>query len=143
MLLPPMPDLHHALPALLQGYKEALRNEAERLAEDSAIVTLDLVDQRLDAEVMLDDKPVHVVWSMDSGQWDSESDTEDPGLHDLASCIALVGLRRDIPVQSHQEPVLKETFQMMLERLLERQLRTEEEAYLSKIEKQIQGGLAN
>ncbi|MBL9144676.1 MAG: DEAD/DEAH box helicase [Verrucomicrobiaceae bacterium] len=133
-----MPDLHHALPALLQGYKDALRNEAERLAEDSAIVTLDLVDQRLDAEVMLDDKPVHVIWSMDSGQWESESDAEDPGLHDLASCIALIGLRRDIPVQSQQEPVVKETFQMMLERLLERQLRPEEEAYLSKIEKRFE-----
>ncbi len=133
-----MPDLHQALPALLQGYTEALRNEAERLAEDSAIVTLDLVDRRLDAEVMLDDKPVHVVWSMESGQWESESDTEDSGLHDLASCIALIGLRRDIPVQAQQGPMVKETFQMMLERQLERQLRPEEEAYLSKIEKRFE-----
>jgi len=115
-----------------------MRIEAERLADDSAIVTLDLVDGRLDAEVMLDDNPVHVVWSMENGRWESESDNEDPDLHALASCIALIGLRRDIPDQSQQAPVIKETFQMMLERLLERQLRTEEEAYLAKLEKRFE-----
>ena len=123
-----MPDLHNALPALLQGFTDAMRKEAERLAEDCAIVTLDLADGRLDAEVMLDDKPVHVVWSLESGQWEAESDSQDDGLHKLASCLALIGLQRNVPVQAQQGPVLEETFQMLIERKLERQLRPKEEA---------------
>lgn len=133
-----MPDLHHALPALLQGFSDAMRREAERLAEDCAIVTLDLADGRLDAEVMLDDKPVHVVWSMESSQWESETDAQDDGLHQLASCLALVGLQRNSTVQAQQSPMVEETFQMQVERKLERQLRSEEEAYLSKIEKRFE-----
>lgn len=133
-----MPDLHHALPALLQGFSDAMRAEAERLADDCAIITLDLVDGRLDAEIMLDDSPVHVVWSMENGQWESDADTEDKGLHQLASCIALIGVKRDLMPQAKQEAEIKETFQMTLERLLERQLRAEEEAYLSKIEKRFE-----
>ena len=133
-----MPDLHTAAPALLQGYSEALRNEAQRLAEDSAIVTLDLADTRLDAEVMLDDQPVHVVWELEDSQWRADTDSEDAGLADLAACIALVGLLKDVPVKAHEQPVLKETFQMVLERLLGRQLTPGEEGYVSKIEKRFE-----
>jgi hypothetical protein len=133
-----MPDLHTAAPALLQGYSEALRNEAQRLAEDSAIITLDLADTRLDAEVMLDDQPVHVVWELEDSQWRADTDSEDAGLADLAACIALVGLLKDVPVKAHEQPVLKETFQMVLERLLGRQLTAGEEGYVSKIEKRFE-----
>jgi len=133
-----MPDLHTAAPALLQGYTEALRKEAERLAEDSAIITLDLADTRLDAEVMLDDQPVHVVWELEDSQWRADTDSEDAGLASLAACIALTGLLRDIPVKAQEQPVLKETFQMVLERLLGRQLTPGEEGYVSKIEKRFE-----
>ena len=133
-----MPDLHIALPVLLQSFAEPLRREAERLAEDSAIITLDLQDNRLDAEVMLDDKPVHVCWQMKQGRWQADTDADEPTLGDLASCLALVGVKRDIPSGNADEEPIKETFQLVVERLLGRQLQPSEEGYLSKVEKRFE-----
>ena len=134
-----MPDLHIALPVLLQSFAEPLRREAERLAEDGAIITLDLQDNRLDAEVMLDDKPVHVCWQMKQGRWQGDHDADEHTLGDLACCLALVGVKRDIPEtgSATQEPV-KETFQLAVERILGRQLLPGEESYLSKVEKRFE-----
>ena len=116
-----MPDLHIALPVLLQSFAEPLRREAERLADDSAIITLDLQDNRLDAEVMLDDKPVHVCWQMKQGRWTPDTDADEPALGDLAACLALVGVKRDIPDATAPEEPIKETFQLVVERVLGRQ----------------------
>jgi hypothetical protein len=131
-----MADIFTALPALIAAYPEPLRNEAERLVEDQAVVTLDLDDGALDAEVILDDKPVHTRWSKQEEGWISESDAEDD-LHDLACLMALISLRRDHeahPVQSEAEaPVL--SFQAMIERELGRKLEPTEEGYLAKVEK--------
>ena len=134
-----MPDLHNALPVLLQSFAEPLRREAERLADDSAIITLDFQDGRLDSEVMLDDKPVHVCWQMKQGRWQADTDADEPALGDLASCLALVGMKRDVP-GTHvavEEPV-KETFQMVVEKAIGRQLAPAEENYLSKVEKRFE-----
>lgn len=127
-----------AVPALLQTFDDAMRREAEQLQKDGAVITLDLVDNQLDAEVMLDDKPVHVRWKLGEDGWESESDVEDNGLHDLAACTALFSFAAQDakPVENTMvSPMVTETFQMKLERVLERQLKPEEETYLSKIEK--------
>lgn len=133
-----MPDLHQALPVLLQSFAEPLRREAERLAEDSAIITLDLQDNRLDAEVMLDDKPVHVCWQIKAGRWTPDTDADEPTLGDLAACLALVGVKRDIPDALAADEPVKETFQLVVERALGRQLQPSEESYLSKVEKRFE-----
>ena len=133
-----MPDLHNALTVLLQSFAEPLRREAERLAEDSAIITLDLQDSRLDAEVMLDDKPVHVCWQMKQGRWTPDTDADDPTLGDLAACLALVGVKRDSPGVAEVEEPIKETFQLIVERIIGRQLAPGEESYLSKVEKRFE-----
>jgi hypothetical protein len=75
-----MADLTTALPALLQGFDDKLRAEAERLAEDGAVVTADLDDGMLEVELVLDSTPVHVRWSMESGHWQATSDVEDANL---------------------------------------------------------------
>lgn len=131
-----MADIFTALPALLAAYPEALRNEAERLVEDHAVVTLDLENGALDAELILDDKAVHTRWSKQPEGWVSESDAEDD-LHDLACCMSLISLKRDHeahPVQSEAEAPV-ESFQQSIERELGRKLEAAEEGYVAKIEK--------
>ncbi len=115
-----------------------MRNEAERLAADGAVVTLDLTENQLDAEVVLDDRPVHVVWKLTETGWIAESDCEDNGLHELAACMALISYQGNHEQAPELQPMLQETFQMQLERILQRELRPEEEAYLSKIEKRFE-----
>jgi hypothetical protein len=136
-----MADLTTALPALLQGFDDKLRAEAERLAEDGAVVTADLDDGMLEVELVLDSTPVHVRWSMESGHWQATSDVEDKDLQDLSACLALVGLKRlqtsdDQAAETAQQPL--ESLQTMLERLHARRLSAEEESYLQKVEKRFE-----
>ncbi len=136
-----MADITTALPALLQGYDEHLRAEAERLAEDLAVVTLDVDEGGLEAEIVLDSIPAHVRWEMKDGRWQGTADVREPGLQALACCLALVGLRRisvstEVDAAAVSLPV--ETLQAMLERLHARQMAPEEEAYLQKIEKRFE-----
>ncbi|MBL9117754.1 MAG: DEAD/DEAH box helicase [Verrucomicrobiaceae bacterium] len=136
-----MADLTTALPALLQGYDVKLRDEAERLAEDGAVVTVDMDDAALEAEVVLDTTPVHVRWSLADGHWSAETDVEDKELHDLAACMALVGLKRISASDQKDEAAVSmpvESLQTMLERLHARKLSPEEEGYLQKIEKRFE-----
>lgn len=134
-----MADLTTALPALFQGFDDALRREAERLAEDGAVITLDLDESGLDSEVALDSSTAHVRWEMSDGRWQGRADVDDPGLEPLACCLALVGLKRlsaEEDAAAVSLPV--ETFQTLLERLHARRLTPEEEAYLQKIEKRFE-----
>ncbi len=135
---PLMADLHQAVPALLQSFDDAMRREAEQLQKDGAVITLDLAGDQLDAEVVLDDKPVHVRWILGAEGWESESDVEDDGLHNLAACTALYSFSAQDLRPAAVTAAIPETFQVKLERLLERQLKPEEEAYLSKVEKRFE-----
>ncbi|MCW0219150.1 MAG: DEAD/DEAH box helicase [Prosthecobacter sp.] len=137
-----MPDFATSLPSLLQSFEPRLRQEAERLADDDAIRGLDIVEDEVLAEVVLDDRHVNVRWYLEDDQWLSESDCDDEPLHKLALCAALVAAQRRFARQTQpgNAPSLppEETFQIMLERRLARQLTPEEEGYLSKLEKRFQ-----
>lgn len=134
-----MADLTTALPALLQSFDDALRREAERLAEDGAVVTLDLDEEGLDSEVVLDSTTAHVRWEMLDGRWQGRAQVDDPSLEQLACCLALIGLKRlsaEEDAAAVSLPV--ENFQSTLERLHARKLTPEEEAYLQKVEKRFE-----
>ncbi|SKA94178.1 Helicase conserved C-terminal domain-containing protein [Prosthecobacter debontii] len=137
-----MPDFATSLPALLQSFDARIRQEAERLADDDAIRGLDIVEDEVLAEVVLDDRRVNVRWALEDGQWQGESDCDEAPLHDLALCAALIASQRRFARQAPAAgaPSLppEETFQIMLERRLARQLTPEEEGYLSKLEKRFQ-----
>ncbi|MES2507605.1 MAG: DEAD/DEAH box helicase [Verrucomicrobiota bacterium] len=137
-----MPDFATSLPGLLQSFDPRLRQEAERLADDDAIRGLDIVEDEVLAEVILDDRRVNVRWALEADAWISESDCDEEPLHLLALCAALVAAQRRFARQAPNStaPSLppEETFQLMLERRLARQLTPEEEGYLSKLEKRFQ-----
>lgn len=137
-----MPDFATALPALLQSFDARLRQEAERLADDDAIRGLDMVEDEVLAEVVLDDRRVNVRWGGDEGTWEGQSDCDEKPLHRLALCAVLIAGQRRLARQTPNGAVPslppEETFQLMLERRLTRQLTPEEEGYLSKLEKRFQ-----
>lgn len=137
-----MPDFATSLPGLLQSFDSRLRQEAERLADDDAIRGLDIVEDEVLAEVVLDEQRVNVRWSLEGDAWQGESDCDEQPLHKLALCAVLIATQRRFARQAHTPgtPSLppEETFQIMLERRLARQLSPEEEGYLSKLEKRFQ-----
>ena len=134
-----MADLTTALPALLQGFDDALRREAERLAEDGAVVTLDLDEEGLESEIVLDSSTAHVRWEMVDGRWQGRAKVDDPEHEQLACCLALIGLKRLSTAEDEAAVSLPvETFQTVLERLHARRLTPEEDAYLQKIEKRFE-----
>jgi superfamily II DNA or RNA helicase len=134
-----MADLITALPALLQNFSDPLRAEAERLAEDLAVITLDLTEEGLDAEVLLDSTTAHVRWSLTEGKWEPATDLEDENLVPLACCLALIGLKRMSTTHDSAAVSLPiETMQIVLERKHARKLSPEEESYVQKIEKRFE-----
>ena len=138
-----MPDLILALPALFQNFDPRMRQEAERLADDDAIRSVDIFDDEALAEVRLDDRSVNVRWALENGAWEGESDCDDDdeALHSLALCAALVAFQRRAarqqPGKPPEEPP-EESFQTVIERRVARQLTPEEEGYLAKLEKRFQ-----
>lgn len=137
-----MPDFATTLPSLLQSFDSRLRQEAERLADDDAIRGLDIVEDEVLAEVVLDEIRVNARWFLEDDAWAGESDCDEEPLHKLALCATLVAAQRRFARQAPNStaPSLppEETFQLMLERRLARQLTPEEEGYLSKLEKRFQ-----
>lgn len=138
-----MPDFATSLPGLLQSFDSRIRQEAERLADDDSIRGLDIVEDEVLAEVVLDEQRANVRWSLEADKWQGESDCDDAPLHQLALCATLVAAQRRLARQTQTNgttPSLppEETFQLMLERRLARQLSPEEEGYLSKLEKRFQ-----
>jgi superfamily II DNA or RNA helicase len=138
-----MPDFATSLPTLLQSFDSRLRQEAERLADDDAIRGLDIVEDEVLAEVVLDDRRVNVRWALENEIWQGESDCDEAALNQLALCATLIAAQRRFARQAPGSGTIpslppEETFQLMLERRLARQLTPEEEGYLSKLEKRFQ-----
>ncbi|MDZ4287417.1 MAG: DEAD/DEAH box helicase, partial [Prosthecobacter sp.] len=137
-----MPDLISALPGLLQTFDPRLRQEAERLADDDSIRAIDVFEDEALAEVRLDDQRVNVRWGRENGSWGGESDCDEPALHRLALCAALVAMQRRAARQPEAkaapEQPPEEAFQSVVEHRLARQLTLEEEGYLNKLEKRFQ-----
>ncbi len=135
-----MPELTTAIPGLLQSFDIKLRREAEQLVEDGAVVNVDPMERQTDADVMLDKNAVHVRWELGPAGWESDSDTEDRELHDLAACSVLIALQKDAEqmLLMPKAVIQQERLQVTLERKLERRLTPEEEQYLLKLDKRFQ-----
>jgi hypothetical protein len=135
-----MTDFLTQLPSLLAAFKPLTRQEAERLVDDDSVRGLDIVEDEALAEVRLDDVKVNTRWALEDGQWRGDTDTEDDTLHQLSLCTVLIAIQRRAAREPAlmKEEVLEEAFQVVVERRLARQLTTDEEAYLGKLDKRFQ-----
>jgi superfamily II DNA or RNA helicase len=130
-----MPDLFNAIPGLLQLFTPELRQEAERLVEDDAVLSLDINAGEAVAEVALDDRTAAARWVLTPEGWRGQSDAGD-ALRDLVLCALLVAARqkREAPTEADLD-VAEEDFQEWLERSLGRRLTEGEINYVDKVEK--------
>ncbi|MCB1226329.1 MAG: DEAD/DEAH box helicase [Verrucomicrobiales bacterium] len=130
-----MPDLLTAIPGLLQAYPPELRREAERLAEDGAVVTLDGLPEEAQSELRLDDTTVSAEWRLIESRWQGETDAPEE-LRDLALCLVLVAAARSEESPASESPEREEDqFEVWLEGRLRRQLREAELGYVEKVER--------
>jgi hypothetical protein len=130
-----MPDLATATPGLLQLFTPELRREAVRLVEDDAVISLDIDENEVVAEVGLDDRSVGVRWLRSEAGWKGQSDAGE-ALNELVLCVVLVAVARrsEAPTEADLD-LEEEDFQAWLERDLGRGLVEGELAYLEKVEK--------
>lgn len=137
-----MSEITPAIPGLLQQFEARLRHEAERLAEDGAVVNLDSAEGQVDADVMMDEKAVHARWRLGEGGWSGLTDCDERAkdadeLHELALCAVLVALQK----QSFHADLFAESaapLQLTVERKLGRGLSLDESGYAGKVEKRFQ-----
>ena len=130
-----MPDFAIAIPGLMQLFTPEIRHEAERLADDDAVLSLDVDEQEAVAEVALDDRTVGVRWVKREDGWRGQSDAG-PELEPLVLCAVLVvaNRRASAPTEADLEAE-EEDFVEWLERQLGRRLTEGELGYLEKVEK--------
>ena len=57
-----MPALTEEIPTLLKQFDPRIRQEAERLVDDDAVVGIDLLEDEMMAEVKLDKQAANVRW---------------------------------------------------------------------------------
>ena len=132
-----MPSLTDSIPALLLQFDERMRQEAERLVDDDAVIGIDVLEDEMMAEVRLDQCAAQVRWLRGDHGWHGETDVDgDEALENLALCASLVAVqRRDARGTLPKPPVEEEDFEHNLTSKLGRPLTPDEENYLSKMEK--------
>ncbi|MFM2167567.1 MAG: hypothetical protein RIS79_1938, partial [Verrucomicrobiota bacterium] len=89
-----MPALTEEIPTLLKQFDPRLRQEAERLVDDDAVLGIDLLEDEMMAEVKLDKQAANVRWLQTPRGWLGECDAGEKDLEDLALCASLVAVQR-------------------------------------------------
>jgi superfamily II DNA or RNA helicase len=120
-----------------------MRQEAEQLVADGAVVNLDPTDGQVDADVMMDEKAVHVRWVHGADGWSGFTDYDETSgdseeMHDLGLCSVLVALHKSHFQADPFSKVAAEPFQITVEKKLGRALSMDEAGYIAKIEKRLQ-----
>ena len=130
-----MPDFATAIPGLMQLFTPEIRQEAERLVDDDAVMSLDLDEVEAVAEVALDDITVGARWVKLEEGWRGQTDAVDE-VKELVLCAVLVaaGRRTTAPTEADIEAE-EEDFVEWLERDLSRKVTETELNYLEKVEK--------
>jgi hypothetical protein len=141
-----MPEITPAIPGLLQQFDAKMRQEADQLVADGAVVNLDPADSQVDADVMMDEKAVHVRWVHGADGWSGFTDYDETSgdseeLHDLALCSVLVALHKSHFQADPFSKAATEPFQITVEKKLGRALSLDEAGYIAKIEKRLQRAL--
>lgn len=131
-----MPALTEEIPTLLKQFDPRLRQEAERLVDDDAVIGIDLLEDEMMAEVKLDKQAANVRWLQTPRGWLGECDAGERALDDLALCASLVAVQRREARGTLPAPhAAEEDFEDVITEKLGRPLTTDEENYLAKLEK--------
>lgn len=119
----------------MQLFTPEIRQEAERLVDDDAVMSLDLDEMEAVAEVALDKITVGARWVRLEEGWRGQTDAADE-VKELVLCAVLVaaGRRTTAPTEADIEAE-EEDFVEWLERDLGRKVTEAELGYLEKVEK--------